>query len=901
MIFAITGRLVARLVGVCCRWPLLTVIICVTLAVLGAGHAARRLTVQTSKLDLLPSSQRYVQLFRAYADDFGAMDDIVVVVRGRNVTESTAFAEALVARLRAGSGAFERIAYRVDPQRFAGGALLYLPFERLERIYHRVDDHQELLQGFVARPTLDEMVAAINQQVAEAFVAHAFDVGLRESPAAEDLRLLREMLGLITRRLDGPAEYRSPWDTLLAVETDPATMGGYFLSADRSLLFIVVTPASGARSFPELRAATQLVRREIGALRGQFPSLSAGVTGAPALYNDELSMAFDDSRVATVLAAVLTLGLLLLAFRRVGKPLLMLGALAVGLAWSMGVITVTVGHLTIFSVMFLSIVIGIGIDYGIYVLFRYEEERGLGHDLASALAVTAERSGPGVVVSVCAAAATFFVLGVTDFPGIREFGFISGAAILLTGLVMLTLFPALLVLSGRPATSGALPAMARLHAAVPVLDRLARHPWAVLGPAGVLAAVALVAVPGLDIDYNMLNLQAHGTESVAWERTILGTARRSGFPAVTSAASLTELKDRHQAFARLGSVSEVESIMVVIPDRQPEKIALIGRLAPLVAGLVIQAPRPLDLDRLTAATVTLGRRLRIATASDLPGELRAGVLAAQREVEGLLGRLQTGHRAAMAAALEELQSQVHRDFVEKFAFLQRNLEPRPIEVADLPDELRHRFVGRSGRLLLEIHPRIDIWTRAGAEGFVSELRSVDRDVTGQPVIAFESIKLMETAYRQGTLYAFALVAVLAVLMIRRPDEAAMALVPLVLGTLWGLGLMRACGLTFNLANVWGIPLVLGAAAEFGLNIVLRFREAREHGGSPLPRSTALSVALNGLTTIAGFGSLLVAHHYGIWSLGLLLVIGTVTSLVASLVVLPALLRVVYRVEPAPVT
>jgi hypothetical protein len=50
------------------------------------------------------------------------------------------------------------------------------------------------------------------------------------------------------------------------------------------------------------------------------------------------------------------------------------------------------------------------------------------------------------------------------------------------------------------------------------------------------------------------------------------------------------------------------------------------------------------------------------------------------------------------------------------------------------------------------------------------------------------------------------------------------------------------------------------------------------------------VALNGLTTMAGFGSLLVAHHRGVWSLGLLLVIGSAMTLTASLVVLPTLVR-----------
>jgi predicted RND superfamily exporter protein len=74
-----------------------------------------------------------------------------------------------------------------------------------------------------------------------------------------------------------------------------------------------------------------------------------------------------------------------------------------------------------------------------------------------------------------------------------------------------------------------------------------------------------------------------------------------------------------------------------------------------------------------------------------------------------------------------------------------------------------------------------------------------------------------------------------------------------------------------------------------VSIVLRYLESRADGGGPrIARSTVLGVALNGLTTGAGFGSLLVAHHRGVWSLGLVLLIGSVMTLIASLVVLPTL-------------
>src|SRR5439155_18450283 len=118
----------------------------------------------------------------------------------------------------------------------------------------------------------------------------------------------------------------------------------------------------------------------------------------------------------------------------------------------------------------------------------------------------------------------------------------------------------------------------------------------------------------------------------------------------------------------------------------------------------------------------------------------------------------------------------------------------------------------------------------------------------------------------------------------------LALLPLGLGMLWAFGLMYFFDLTFNMGNVFGLPLILGAAAEYGLNIVLRSMEARDHGGPLLARSTVMAVLVAGLTTIVGFGSLMIADHRGIFGLGLLLTLGTATSLIAALVVLPVLLR-----------
>jgi uncharacterized protein len=135
-----------------------------------------------------------------------------------------------------------------------------------------------------------------------------------------------------------------------------------------------------------------------------------------------------------------------------------------------------------------------------------------------------------------------------------------------------------------------------------------------------------------------------------------------------------------------------------------------------------------------------------------------------------------------------------------------------------------------------------------------------------------------------------LVSVLTFLMLRGIRETLLALAPLALGMTWTAGLMWLFDVKLNLGNVFGIPLILGTAAEFGLNIVMRFIEGRDHGGPLVARSTIMAVFVNGFSTIVGFGSLLLAAHRGIFGLGLLLTLGMFASLVAALVVLPVLLR-----------
>jgi len=892
-----TGRLLRRLVRVSCRRPRVTLLIAMVLTAVSTVYALTTLTFATSTRALMPRTP-YIERYGEYDKEFGDLDDLVIVVEAASLPEATVYANRLVREIKAARVPLTRINYRIDPKQFEGRALLYLSKEKLQEIRNRIFDYQDFMEAFAARPTLDQLVEGVATQIAQAFVGGFLDLGLSDSKGALDLKFVHDLVAQISTRLDRPAPYRSPWGALFSVGGD-STGAGYYLSDDQRLLFILAAPVeTSSGTFTNNQGAIEGVRAVVARLKREFPDVNVGVTGKPALSNDEMTAAFRDSEYASVVSFVLTLGLLLVGFMRIGKPIAMTIVLSMSLAWSVGLATLFPGHLSLFSVMFISIVVGIGIDYGIYFLFRYEEELFLGRNLKEALEITAARSGPGILLGAVTAAATFYVLMFTDFRGLQELGWISGSAILIAFVAMFTVFPATLMLMDRRHAArprGTVPrAMALESMRVPLVDRITGYPKTVLVVAVLLTVGSVATLRSVRFDYNLLNLQARGTESVVWEMKILATSGRSGFAAMSTANTLEELRAKQHAFRKLSTVSEVDSALLLIPDDQPEKQKIIADFAPIVGPVRVNRPLPVDPERLVTAFETLKRRFDIAAGEAPLGDTQRELTRVAEDIGRLVIKLRQTDSANVEASLALLQRQVYRDFVTSFQRLQNNLNPRMIGLADVPPEIKRKFISDRGRFLLQIHPSVNIWDRDGAARFVTELRTVDPEVTGTPIITYEAIRLMERAAKQGTVYAIILVSGLTALMLRRARETLLALSPLAFGLLWTVGFMWVFKLKFNLGNIFGLPLILGAGAEYGLSIVTRFMEDREHGGPLIARSTVMGVLIAALTTLVGFASLMLADHRGIYGLGLLLTIGTITSMIAALIVLPVLLRLCYR-------
>jgi predicted RND superfamily exporter protein len=138
------------------------------------------------------------------------------------------------------------------------------------------------------------------------------------------------------------------------------------------------------------------VRQAIEAMRGDFPDLTVGLTGRPALQADEMETTNRDMTRAAIIAVLLVGVLFMIVLHGWLRPFLVLLSLAMATAWSFGFATVTVGELNLLSVIFALVLVGIGVDFGIHVVMRYVEAHGKGLGVEDSVRASLFRTGPGV-------------------------------------------------------------------------------------------------------------------------------------------------------------------------------------------------------------------------------------------------------------------------------------------------------------------------------------------------------------------------------------------------------------------------------------------------------------------------------------------------------------------------
>ncbi len=889
----------ARLLQAWMAWalprPYLVLGVSLALSVASVLLAAFSLDFKTSQLDLISPDNPLIHLSKELRP-FENRDSFTVVIEAPTPHRAVSFLTELTRRLQRDATHFKEVFFRVDPQRIRPWALLYMDTKDLQRLRHRMEEYPTLLSELARQPDLGAFLGLVNQEMASRMVGELFTGFLKEDGSdgedgdkddPMDLGFFIRTLQGLKDHLDGSMDYRSPWSDFFKDSVWDRDLEGYFWVADKRFLILFVTPRRDKTTFNRAQASLKRLRSVIAEAAEAVPGVRVGVTGQDALKTDEMTVALGDMSWATWISFAGVWILNSLFFRSEGRTVIRMVVLTVGMCWTFGWLTLFVGHLNILSMVFAPMLVGLGDDYAVHWFARMEEEeRDKRLSREEVIMRVAERSGPGILVAGFSGALSFLPLILTGFKGLVELGLIAGVGLLFQVVADFTLLPVLSRFS-RGRRGG--PRPATRPDGEDLLRYGPRSAAVCLAGAFLLTIVAAYLAGGVQFDLNPLRLQSKGAESVIWEEVLRQNSKRSVLSACSISTSPEEVLDRSRAFGDLPTVKTVQSIFTLLPEGQDEKIPLLRTMlaefrdAPL-PGALAQSVAPGEMMDL------LGRiRFKMDDEqADKWGAKRPVVeqIAAVRALTGdILERLKAP--GGTDRGLQAYAGQFRDDLLDTLDLLHQGSLAMPMEVGHLPAPLRQRFL-RDDRYLIRIYPAEDIWDWGPRERFVTDLRRVDPRVVGDAVTLHAFTQDYRTASINAALYAVAGIFIMLLVEFRNWRLSLLALIPLLLGSLWTIGAMRLLGIQLNLANSMFLPLIVGAGVEYGIIILHRWREGGMRPGC-LPLSTGKGVVLAALTTTFGFGSLMICRHQGIFSLGLLSFAGSLLVLAAAVLLLPAIL------------
>lgn len=909
------------------RVPRLVLLASLVLAAGSVLLAWGHLGFHTSRLDLLNPKSEYNQRWLAYLDEFGRADDAVIVVQGTSRARVVKAIDGVAHTLRSRPELFSSVLSQVDTSVFRSKGLHYCTIDQLQVILRFTEQLAPALRGQwdaldpsnvlhdlrIQRATLDRIPdssraaaqrAQIDAQIEQLCTAllktlDGANPGGTSAPVAlmDMLRVSLPARGTLQQLLDSDSDghFIFAGSSSAAQETNDNGLSGTpesqvtetlptakpaesATSAAVLGMILVRIPVEAEGAFVPGREAIEQLRAIVRTERSRYRSVEIGLTGLPILENDEMRTSQTDMAIALAVSLFGVACLFIAGFGGLRLPLLTVAALLIAMAWSLGFITLSVGHLNILSISFGAILIGLGIDFGIHYVTQYAQQRSRGLSCDAALEQTATRIGGGVVTGGLTTALAFLAAALTDFTGVAELGIIAGGGIVLCVLAAIVVLPALIHQTRRRDTLWQPPHPLPFHLLCVLPQRL---PRLFLALSVLVTLVMAAGTRRLTFDHNLLHLQAEATGSVIWEHRLLDSTDRSVWFALSISADQAELARKKRQFEQLATVQRVEEIDSLLPVADPNKARIIAQIARRLVNLPKSPPkvRTLPVETLLAQVNATVRQLGESPAAS------PQTLARLAQVTRLL---QMRPAADATQEIHAFHTQSITSICTSLGRLREMADPIAPTLLDLPPAVASRFIGRNSRHLMRVYARGNIWDHSALADFVHDLESVDPRVTGHPVQTYYASQQMEKSYIHAAIYALIAVAIVLMLDLHSVRMTLSAMLPMTAGLLQMLGLLGWLGIPLNPANMIVLPLILGIGIDDGVHMVHDFL----HCGRPfrVSRATAAAVVLTSATTMVGFGSMMLARHQGLRSLGQVLTLGVFCCLVTTLMVLPAWLN-----------
>ncbi len=415
---------------------------------------------------------------------------------------------------------------------------------------------------------------------------------------------------------------------------------------------------------------------------------------------------------------------------------------------------------------------------------------------------------------------------------------------------------------------------------------------------GVIITIAsIIATTRLKMDYNIIKMLPTKTESSIYQNRMEEESDyKMSFVMITD-TDLVRLKEITEKVKALPTVSKVESLADLIPSDQEKKIRIMKKFKPLLGDFRIGLR---DNDQIGADYIAALDRISVyfeeAQEKAFAGSqtrLVEQIDLVMKNIDAIKKKLASDRTGMALVRTRKFEKELFANLEKGTQLIRESLNPAVITEATFPKEIISRFKSEKGTYVAMVSPKGSIWDVDFLDTFVNGLKKITPNVTGFPVTHRVYVRQAATAIFQAMMYSFIVILILLIIDFRGLRGVLLSLLPLFMGMMLLQLMMFVLRIDYNVANIAGLPLLLGLGVVYGLRIVHRWREDPSITAFAATQTTGRGLAFAAFAIIAGLISIVPARHNGVSSFGVILLIGIITCMFTALIILPAIIDYLY--------
>ena len=627
----------------------------------------------------------------------------------------------------------------------------------------------------------------------------------------------------------------------------------YYVDPSKEMLLLVIKPKGDSNDLlfaeklinrvDELMADYNKKNNRGAVLKEHYKGLAPGATityGYTGGYKRNLddSETIKSALIPTSLVAFMGIFIyLLFLLRRFSQVFLIMLTLVASVFMTFAFCELAIGELNTVTTILGAILMGFGIDFGIHFVYRLREEYTRTQDLPSSIEETLIHSGKASAISALTTAAALYILVLAEFEGFAHFGLIAGTGIIITSIMMYLTLPVAYLLLNKiiPSFKDTLIVNKKQAGMKDLIKKRYLFAKRIIIGSLILTVGLTYFATQIGFDYDARSLMTADRPSVVLQEEINERYQISSDPAGIYVKTLAEAKDLFDKFNPLPEGTTIDSVIslyTLVPDKKQQEAN---------RKILEEIKERLDM---------------------VPPEL------------------------------------IKEEYREKIKFLDRYLAVPPFGIEDVPAHLAQQMrpVPESSQdgYLTFFYPKISIWDGEALIKFAKEIgtvniKSKDYHAAGMAVIFADLAEIVLRDGKKFIIFAFLIILAIILIVFRSLRTTAFAMLPLVAGMIWMLGLMDIFGWQINFMNIIIFPVVFGYGISSGVHLINRYLESKSVVLAV--RRTGAAIAASSITTLIGWAALLVSNHRGLESMGILACFGILAALLVSLIVMPAFLQV----------